>query len=89
MRLAGEIILSFCSLEAYSKNPYLAEAQALRKDMLICYDLGLNQIEFEGDCQYIIHTVKAGEVDSIVLRPILFDFLTLLQHHPSWKLQFV
>lgn len=39
--------------------------------MIICADMGLDQVEFEGDCQYIIQTVTTGDVGSAKLRLIV------------------
>lgn len=81
--------MSFGSPTGLIINPVHVEALALRRAMSICNDSGLNQIEFEGDFQYLVQLVKSREEGPSELRPIMFNIQELLKQHTRWRIQFV
>lgn len=85
----GKVIMSFGSPTYLIINPVHVEALASRRAMFICNDSGLNQIEFEGDFQYLVRLVKSREEGPSKLRPIMFDIQELLKQHTRWRIQFV
>lgn len=46
----GEEQMAFCNRLLSALSPALAEAMSLRKAMMLCKELGIPEMSFEGDC---------------------------------------
>lgn len=80
----GEVILSFsCNLHSLLE-PIIVEAMALRKVMLICKELNLSMIAFEGDCLQVVSAASSHMPSHDLLAPILFDIHHMQERAHNW-----
>lgn len=69
--------------------PDIAEAIALIKVMLLCKDIGFNDVLFEGDCLKMINVVINKLPTHDALCPIIHDILHLILDDQNWKVSYV
>lgn len=84
----GEILVSFSSNIDSTIQSALAETLALRKAMLLCWELQFHKALFEGDCLKVITDASSSKTVGDELYPIIHDIRTMLQHSPGWSIQF-
>lgn len=84
----GQVLASFCFKPKAVSNPIIAEAQALKKSMLICAELGFKSLLFEGECLDVVNWTNFLLEPPPYIRPIIFDIRNLLQLHTDWKISF-
>lgn len=69
----GEVLASVCSSLSFSSKPDIAEALTLRRVMILCEEMGITQLHFEGDCLTVIRAVGGLSVHSKDVERIVFD----------------
>lgn len=79
----GEVILSLCSNQSFRLDSFVAKTMSFRKIMLICQELNLPNIVFEGDCLQEVTTVSNRVPSNDVLAPILFNIHRILNGAPG------
>lgn len=85
---AGEVLVSFCNSYAPMLEPKVAETMALRKSMSICWELGLSNILFEGDCLQVARAVYSNRPSEDELSPIIHDIHCMLENAQDWQVCF-
>lgn len=75
----GEVLVTLCCRSSSRLKPVVAEASALWTAMFICWELGLADIVFEGDCLQVINAVNDHKTSEDELSPILFDVHYMLR----------
>ncbi|XP_035547284.1 uncharacterized protein LOC118348864 [Juglans regia] len=69
-------------------HPVVAEAQALWKAMVICRDLRLEKVIFEGDAQVIVKAVNNASEDFSVYGSLTEGIKHLLKGRTNWTVQY-
>lgn len=85
----GDILATFYSMVLSHLKPKIAEPEALRKAMIICWELNLLNIIFEGDCQSVVQAINGARNFVEELNPILLDIWFMLQQAQGWSVSFV
>lgn len=57
---------------------------ALRKMMTIAKDLGLTNVEFEGDCKLVVVAINSNIPSHDSISPIVFDIQKMLHSDKHW-----
>lgn len=84
----GDVLLAFCSNLGTLIEPYMAEALALRKAMVLCWELQFHTALFEGDCLQLISEAISSKILGNEIHPIIYDIRTFLKQAPGWSTQF-
>lgn len=58
---AGEIIAAFNNSNEHVASPKIAEIIALKRAMIFCTEIGLQNVIFEGDAKVIIEEINSTE----------------------------
>ncbi|KAF5481662.1 hypothetical protein F2P56_002299, partial [Juglans regia] len=65
-----------------------AESTALLRAMELCYELGFNQVCFEGDAKTVVDVVNSKRVDKSWLGQLTEDMQQMMKHNQAWRLNF-
>lgn len=79
----GEVLVFFCWCLPSKLKHILAEAAALRKAMIICQELNLANVIFEGDCLQVTNADNRAQVNNVELSPIIFLYSFVIVAKPK------
>lgn len=78
----GVVLVSTCNNLSHSTMPIIAEALAFRRMMILCKEMGLTHLNFEGNYIMLVNAACGfGESHKAIIH-------YLLQTHPDWKISF-
>lgn len=69
-------------------KPAIVEALTLRGAIIICNDLELEHVIFEGDCKRVVDAIISSLENSTELSPLIFYVKSIFRHHSSWEVKF-
>lgn len=79
----GKMISTCSSKKDHVSSPKIAESYALKRAMLLCAELGLLSIAFEGDAIVLIEGVNAREERCVPYGQIIAEVKLLYNSHTS------
>ncbi|KAF5472463.1 hypothetical protein F2P56_009180 [Juglans regia] len=85
----GEMLACLCSKFDHNKNPIVAEALALRRDAILCAELGLSDVMLEGDSQLTFNATSSGEEIWAEYENIIEDIKKVMPERSNWCIKFV
>ncbi|KAF5467400.1 hypothetical protein F2P56_017226 [Juglans regia] len=83
----GEVQASICCNIDAELQPAVVEAMALRRALMLCYDLGFSRVVFEGDCQEV-NAINSSHESSAKASSLIHDIKRLLKYRVGWKVSF-
>ncbi|KAF5462824.1 hypothetical protein F2P56_018800 [Juglans regia] len=85
----GEVFAAASLRRTLSYGAYGAECTALWEAMILCEELGIGEVIFEGDAKIVIDAVSSGERDDSSLGHLVENLQQKLNSHSRWKLAFI
>ncbi|KAF5471762.1 hypothetical protein F2P56_008532, partial [Juglans regia] len=84
----GELLVAVEGQKFNTNQPAEAEAQALWKAMVICRDLRLEKVIFEGDAHVIVKAVNNASEDYSVYGSLIEGIKQLLKGRTNWIVEY-
>ncbi|XP_041017867.1 uncharacterized protein LOC121260078 [Juglans microcarpa x Juglans regia] len=85
----GEVLVSLLAKRSFNSKPVLAECLALYRAMVLCHELSLCNVIFEGDAQSVVKAVKSKEENWLWFGQVVDDIKELLKRRQDWKVAWV
>ncbi|KAF5458381.1 hypothetical protein F2P56_022412 [Juglans regia] len=84
----GEVVAALSASRREGQNAFVAEGMALWRAMELCLEIGMVDVEFEGDSKELIEAVMSDEEEDSRWGHIVEDIKQLRHQYNNWKVVF-
>ncbi|XP_040987788.1 uncharacterized protein LOC121235507 [Juglans microcarpa x Juglans regia] len=85
----GEVYAAACLTREASYGIFRAECIAMWEAMVLCEELGLGEVIFEGDAKSVIDAVSSGEKDDSSYGHLVENLQQKLNFYSRWEVAFI
>lgn len=85
----GDVHVVLAAPKSAVKSIFVAESCALLRATILCNELGLVQMEFEGDAQQVVEAVNSNSADTSWEGQVVEDIKIIMSSHKYWSLQYM
>lgn len=85
----GRVIATLRSTRELYPDALLGEATALLKTTILCIEMGLQQVIFEGDALTVVNAINGSEERWNSVRIIIRDVKKMLENVNHWPVRYV
>ncbi|XP_018820941.2 uncharacterized protein LOC108991215 [Juglans regia] len=84
----GEVVAALSASRREGQNAFVAEGMALWRAMEFCLEIGMVDVEFDGDSKELIEAVMSDEEEDSRWGQIVEDIKQLRHQYSNWKVVF-
>ncbi|XP_042983230.1 uncharacterized protein LOC122312638 [Carya illinoinensis] len=85
----GEVYAAKCAVKVFNGCMFAAECFALWEAMVLCEDLGLGNVQFEGDAKGVIDAVRRGDKDDSSAGHLVEALQQKINSFFKWNVSFI
>ncbi|XP_042952140.1 uncharacterized protein LOC122289228 [Carya illinoinensis] len=85
---SGEVHVVVASPKQITRTANVAESWAMLRAIQLCRELGLRQVQLEGDAKMVVDAVNSNTQDSSWDGQVMEDIKSVLKAQPGWSVSF-
>jgi ribonuclease HI len=85
----GKMVVAKSLVKKGCPSPMVAEALATRLAVSLCIEMGLMQVDFEGDSKSVVDAMNNGGEERSYLGIVAEDLTTKILQIQQWKMSFI